>query len=77
MHKWLNKDRSLSYRVYELKNPVTEEEIKKTYRRLAKKWHPARNPGNPDAEERFKEIQQTYDFLICEERMPAQNTENQ
>lgn len=72
-----NINRSLSYRVLELEGPASEEEIKKTYRRLVKEWHPDRNPDNPSAEERFKEIQQAYDFLINEKTNPDQNIDNQ
>lgn len=39
------------------------EEIKRAYRKLAMKYHPDRNPGNPQAEEKFKEIQRAYDTL--------------
>ena len=43
---------------------ATEEEIRRTYRRLALECHPDRNPGNPRAEERFKEISEAYAVLI-------------
>jgi curved DNA-binding protein CbpA len=43
---------------------ATEDEIKRSYRRLALEWHPDRNPGNPHAEERFKEISEAYAVLI-------------
>ncbi len=39
------------------------EEIKKVYRKLAQKYHPDRNPDKPDAEDRFKEVQEAYRVL--------------
>ncbi len=42
---------------------ASQEEIKKAYRRLAMKYHPDRNPGDSEAEERFKEIQCAYEIL--------------
>jgi curved DNA-binding protein CbpA len=43
---------------------ATEEEIRRTYRRLALQWHPDRNPGDPRAEERFKQISEAYAVLM-------------
>src|SRR5712691_9256431 len=42
---------------------ATAEEIKKAYRKLARQYHPDRNPGDASSEERFKEIQAAYDLL--------------
>jgi DnaJ-class molecular chaperone len=52
------------YQVLGLRPEAAEEEIRKAYRRLALQWHPDRNPGNPDAGERFKEISEAYAVLI-------------
>jgi curved DNA-binding protein CbpA len=52
------------YAILGLGPEATEEEIRRTYRRLALEWHPDRNPGNPRAEERFKEISEAYAVLI-------------
>jgi molecular chaperone DnaJ len=51
------------YNILETKEDASQDEIKKAYRRLAKKFHPDANPGNKQAEERFKEISESYEIL--------------
>ncbi|MGI6563437.1 MAG: molecular chaperone DnaJ [Clostridia bacterium] len=51
------------YEVLEVSRDATDEEIKKAYKRLAKKYHPDVNPGNEEAESKFKEINEAYSVL--------------
>ncbi|HXK59724.1 MAG TPA: molecular chaperone DnaJ [Acidobacteriota bacterium] len=56
------------YEVLGVKRNASEGEIKKAYRRLARKYHPDVNPGDKHAEERFKEIQEAYNVLSDPEK---------
>lgn len=51
------------YAVLGVERTAPEEEIKKSYRKLAMKYHPDRNPGNKAAEEKFKEAAEAYEVL--------------
>ncbi len=51
------------YEVLGLEKSASEDEIKKAYRKLAKKYHPDMNPGDSEAEKNFKEVNEAYDVL--------------
>jgi molecular chaperone DnaJ len=51
------------YKTLGVSKKATDEEIKKAYRKLARQYHPDRNPGDKEAEEKFKEISAAHDVL--------------
>ena len=51
------------YEVLGVDRNASEDDIKKAYRKAAKKYHPDLNPGNKEAEEKFKEANEAYDVL--------------
>ncbi len=62
------------YNVLGVSKKASDDEIKKAYRKLARKYHPDRNPDDPKAEEKFKEVQGAYDVLSDREKKEQYDT---
>ena len=56
------------YQILEVDKSASDDVIKRAYRKLAMKWHPDKNPGNPEADEKFKNISKAYNVLSDPEK---------
>ena len=59
------------YEILAVSRTTTSEEIKRSYRKLAVKYHPDKNPGDHTAEEKFKELGEAYDVLMDADKRAA------
>ena len=59
------------YEVLGVERTAASEEIKRAYRKLAVQFHPDKNPNDPDAEEKFKELGEAYDVLMDGDKRAA------
>ncbi|MDB2497362.1 DnaJ domain-containing protein, partial [Verrucomicrobiales bacterium] len=59
------------YEVLEVSRDADGTTIKKSYRKLAIRFHPDKNPDDPEAEDKFKEIGEAYEILMDEQKRAA------
>ena len=59
------------YELLEISKDASGDEIKAAFRKLAMKYHPDRNPGNKEAEQKFKEINEAYEVLKDDQKRAA------
>lgn len=64
----MSKQKRDYYEILGVSKTATAEEIKKSYRKLALQYHPDRNPGNKEAEDKFKEAAEAYEVLSNDEK---------
>eukprot|EP01037_Dinobryon_pediforme_P014774 gene14774-14905_t len=59
------------YKILGVNKGVTADELKKAYRKLAMQYHPDKNPGDKNAEQKFREISEAYDVLRDDQKRAA------
>lgn len=62
------------YNILGVDRNATKDDIKKSYRKLSKKYHPDLNPDNPQSEEKFKEVTEAYDVLSNDDKRSQYDT---
>ena len=66
------------YQILGVSPQASDDEVKKAYRQQCKRWHPDLNPGDPTAEEKFKQVQAAYDQVMkMRQGGPAAGWQNQ
>jgi molecular chaperone DnaJ len=73
MNNYKSTSMSDYYEVLGVQKGATADEVKKAYRQKAMQYHPDRNPGDPEAEKKFKEISEAYEILGDEKKREAYN----
>ncbi|OUM62152.1 hypothetical protein PIROE2DRAFT_27510, partial [Piromyces sp. E2] len=61
------------YDILQVKRHATKQEIRKSYKKLSRKYHPDKNPGNKEAEEKFLKITEAYEVLMDDEKRNIYN----